>query len=303
LAVGTSERDPVDCGSARSRRARRRAVPPRSAVSPRCSTVAESASPAHRSAPESTAQPAGPAEREAVALARHYWDLRFQLEPRIWQPDEAIRDGLRYRGAPVLLLETSDCIGGGATGDSAAVLKALVREALPDTSLAYVEDPEAAAACHRAGEGARLRLAIGHTLDPQWGAPMHAEVAVEKLTDGRFVYSGGIWAGQTGDMGQTARVRIGTVQVLLASRGTYDWADEQYRSVGMDTGSARFIVVKNPMNYRVGYAGRHSAVYVLDTPGPTPASLRHVKFQSLARPFFPQDENIPGMEPTVLRGP
>ena len=145
-------------------------------------------------------------------------------------------------------------------------------------------------------------LAIGHALDPQWGAPLHAMAVVEKLTDGRFVYSGGIWAGQTGDMGPAACVRIGTVQVLLASRGTYDWADEQYRSLGMDTASARFIVVKNPMNYRVGYAGHHSAIYVLDTPGPTPASLRHVKFQRLARPFFPQDEEIPGMEPTVLRG-
>ncbi len=242
------------------------------------------------------------AEREAVALARQYWDLRFQLEPRIWEPGEAIQDGLRHQGAPVLLLETSDCIGGGATGDSAAVLKALVQAALPDSALAYVIDPEAAAACHRAGAGARVDLAIGHALDPQWGAPLHAMAVVEKLTDGRFVYSGGIWAGQTGDMGPAACVRIGTVQVLLASRGTYDWADEQYRSLGMDTASARFIVVKNPMNYRVGYAGHHSAIYVLDTPGPTPASLRHVKFQRLARPFFPQDEEIPGMEPTVLRG-
>lgn len=242
------------------------------------------------------------AEREAVALARYYWDLRFELEPRIWQPAEAISDGMRFSGAPVLLLETSDCIGGGATGDSAAVLKALVAANPAGGALAYVVDAESAAACHRAGEGARPHLSIGHKLDPQWGAPFETEALVEKLTDGRFVYSGGIWGGQMGDMGPSARVRIGNVRVLIASRGTYDWADEQYRSMDMDTRGVQFIVVKNPMNYRVGYAGRHSAVYVLDTPGPTCASMRHVRFQRLARPFFPQDEHIPGLEPTVLRG-
>jgi microcystin degradation protein MlrC len=241
------------------------------------------------------------AEREAIALARAYWDLRFELEPRIWAPVDAIADGLRHTAAPVLLLETSDCIGGGATGDSAAALKALVAANPPGNSLAYVIDAEAAASCHRAGEWHRVRLSIGHKLDPQWGTPLEAEALVEKLSTGDFTYSGGIWGGQTGRMGPSACVRIGNVQVLLCSLGTYDWADEQYRSLDMDTRAARFIVVKNPMNYRVGYAGRHSAVYVLDTPGPTPASLRHVPFQRLQRPFFPQDD-VSGLEPTVLRG-
>lgn len=246
------------------------------------------------------------AEREAAALAREYWDLRFQLEPKIWLPADAIADALQHHaggGAPVLLLETSDCIGGGATGDSAAALKALVAADAAGGSLACVVDPEAAAACHRAGEGSRVRLRIGHALDPQWGTPLETDALVETLTDGRFVYSGGIWGGQPGHMGPSACVRIGLgVRVLLASQGTYDWADEQYGSLGMNTGAARFIVVKNPMNYRVGYAGRHRAAYVLDTPGPTPASLRHVRFQRLARPFFPQDEEIPDLAPTVLRG-
>ncbi|MBL8214470.1 MAG: M81 family metallopeptidase [Bryobacterales bacterium] len=239
------------------------------------------------------------AEREAGKLALYYWELRHRLEARIWKPADAIAAG---DAGPVLLLETSDCIGGGATGDSAAVLKALVAASPSGNSLAYVVDAEAAAACHRAGEGSRVRVSIGHKLDPQWGTPLQAEALVEKLTDGRFTYSGGIWGGQTGAMGPSARVRIGNVQVLLASLGTYDWADEQYRSLDMDTGKARFIVVKNPMNYRIGYAGRFTAAYVLDTPGPTPASLRHVAFQNLQRPFFPQDEDIPNLRPTILRG-
>ena len=43
-------------------------------------------------------------------------------------------------------------------------------------------------------------------------------------------------------MGPAAVLEIGTVQVLVASHPTYDWADEQYRSLGMDPDNAKFIV-------------------------------------------------------------
>ncbi len=240
------------------------------------------------------------AERLATGIAEKYWSRRFDLEPKIWKPAEAIADGLRLKGT-VLLLETSDCAGGGATGDSAAVIAALAHANLDVDSIAMVVDSDSASRCHRAGVGATVALELGHKMDPRWGSPVPLTVRVENLTDGRFVYSGGIWGGQTATMGATALIRIGNLRVLVASHATYDWSDEQYRSVGLDPGAAKFVVVKNPMNYRVGYAGRYRAAYVLDTPGPTPASLRHVKFQRLERPYFPADEEIPGLYPTVTR--
>ena len=36
---------------------------------------------------------------------------------------------------------------------------------------------------------------------------------------------------------------------------------------------------------------------VLDTPGSTPATLRHVRFKKLKCPYFPADTVVPGMEP------
>jgi len=193
-------------------------------------------------------------------------------------------------------------VGGGATGDSSAAIRALLAAGVTGRALACVVDPEAASLCHAAGQGAHIALALGHKLDPRWGNPLHAEGRVATLTDGKFTYSGGIWAGLTGDLGPSACVRIGSIEAPVASRATYDWADEQYRSLGMDAGGAKFIVVKNPMNYRVGYAGMYQPLYVLDTPGPTPVSLRHVQYQRLQRPFFPADSDIPNFQPRVLRG-
>ena len=239
------------------------------------------------------------AESLALELAEMYWNNRFDLEPPTFTPDDAVQRGLALDGGPVLLVETSDCCGGGAAGDAVAALKALLRDAPDRPSLVPVVDPEAATACHEAGAGSTITLEVGHKVDPKWGAPVRVTGVVTRLGDGRFVYQGGFWDGQPGAMGPTAVLRIGAIDLLIASHGTYEWADEQYRSHDLDPSSAKFIVVKNPMNYRMSY-GAAKATFILDTPGPTPPTLKHVRYRNLARPYYPSDEEIPDLTPTVL---
>ena len=102
-------------------------------------------------------------------------------------------------------------------------------------------------------------------------------------------------------MGPSAVLAVGPIQVLIASEGTYDWKDEQFRSVGLIPPAAKFVVVKNPMNYRLAYGDIAKAVFILDTPGPTPATVRNVNYAHVKRPYFPVDEHIPGLVPVILK--
>jgi microcystin degradation protein MlrC len=70
--------------------------------------------------------------------------------------------------------------------------------------------------------------------------------------------------------------------------------------VGLDVRRAKFIVVKNPMNYRMAYAGIARAAFILDTPGPTPPTMRHYGYRNLQRPYYPADPDIPDLTPTVF---
>jgi microcystin degradation protein MlrC len=237
----------------------------------------------------------------AADIGQRYWDRRHDLEPELHTPAEAIARGLEVDGGPVILVETADCCGGGAAGDSIATLKALVQSRTEVLSYVPVVDPEAAAICHAAGEGAEVTLALGHKLDPRWGQTQTFTGKVEQLSEGRFTYTGGQWEGLESEMGPTAVLSIGAIQVLIISRTTYDWADEQFRAVGLDPALPKFIVAKNPMNYRLAYGAIARAVFVLDTPGPTPATLKHVQFNKLQRPYFPADLEVPGLQPTILR--
>ena len=240
------------------------------------------------------------AARLATEIASMYWERRFELEPDVVTPEEAIRKSVNIEGGPILLVETADCCGGGAAGDSVASLKALLDTKLSGTSLVPVVDPAAATACQSAGVGATVSLTLGHQRDPRFGTPIEVTATVVRVTDGDFVYRGGIWDGQTGQMGPTAVVRVGSVEIMIASHGTYDWCGEQFESVGMHAGAARFVVVKNPMNYSMAYGEIAKAIFILDTPGPTPASIRSTTFHNLKRPYFPLDKSIEGLVPTVL---
>ena len=102
-------------------------------------------------------------------------------------------------------------------------------------------------------------------------------------------------------MGPTAVLALGNVQVLVASHPTYEWDDEQFTALGMNSAQARIIVAKNPMNYRLAYGAIAKAMIVLDTPGPTPATLKHVTFKKLSRPYFPADVEVPELQPTMLK--
>ncbi len=237
----------------------------------------------------------------ATQWAEAYWERRHELEPTLYTPAEAIRRGREIAGGPVILVEAADCCGGGAAGDSTAVLSALLSAARDEVGLAPVVDAEAARRCHAAGEGATVSLSLGFHHDPVWGTPIEIAGEVVRLTDGRFLYSGGIWGGSYGEMGPSAVLRVGRVFILIASSPTYDWKDEQFRSVGLDPAAAKFVVAKNPMNYRMAYEDCAKAMFILDTPGPTPPTLRNVQFRHVARPYFPADADIPGLRPTLIR--
>ncbi len=240
------------------------------------------------------------AETLANDIARRYWDRRHDLEPETFAPAEAITKGMQIDGGPVILVETADCCGGGAASDSIATLAALVDSGIDAVSVVPVVDPEAAKACHEAGEGAELSIAIGHKLDPRWGSTRTFTGRVERLSDGDFVYSGGQWEGHHEHMGPTVVFSIGPIRLIIMSRATYDWADEQICTVGLDPLEAKFIVAKNPMNYRLAYGAIATGMIVLDTPGPTPATLKHVEFKKLSRPYFPADADVPELQPTIL---
>ncbi|MFO0292139.1 MAG: M81 family metallopeptidase [Rhodospirillales bacterium] len=234
---------------------------------------------------------AAAAEAIAARVAAAMWDRRHRFLVDTLAPAAAIARGLATEGL-VVLADAADCVGGGASGDSAAALRALLAHAPGIPAAIHLADGVAAAAALAAGPGARIEIGIGNRRDPAYGAPLQVEAEVLRPAPESFVYAGGLMRGVRAEAGPSAVLRVGAVDVLVTSNACYEYGDEAFATAGIDARARKFVVVKNPMNYQQTYAGA-AAMFILDTPGPTTPNLAGLDFRAVERPLFPLDPDAP----------
>jgi microcystin degradation protein MlrC len=242
---------------------------------------------------------AAAADRVAEEMVRLHWQKRREFLVPTEKPADAIRKGRALSGFPVILADAADCVGGGASGDSSVVLRALL-ELAPDQSAAiHIVDPDTVTRAREAGVGGRFRARLGNRVAKGGGAPVEAEVMVERVEPkAGFRYSGGLMGGVEASIGDAAVLSIGPIKILCASLSSYEYADEPFQALGIDARRVKFLVVKNPMNYQQAYAGA-PGMFVLDTPGPTTCNLAAVAWRRMDRPCFPMED---GFEPVFVAG-
>eukprot|EP01052_Picozoa_sp_SAG31_P058215 SAG31_NODE_17661_length_662_cov_1.271758_2_plen_121_part_01 len=109
--------------------------------------------------------------------------------------------------------------------------------------------------------------------------------------DAVFTFTGGAFGGTEATMGPAAVLAVGprsNIRVLIVSVPTYDWKDEQFVRMGMDSSKAKFIQAKNPMNWRGAFADVTDVsknFFVLSCPGPTAPVLGELPFKRLPTPL------------------
>jgi microcystin degradation protein MlrC len=78
--------------------------------------------------------------------------------------------------------------------------------------------------------------------------------------------------------------------LCLRSLPAFEWDPAMYTSVGLDLRRAALVFVKSPSHYRATFGPLAQRIFSADTPGPTCANMRMVKFTRVTRPLYPLDE-------------
>jgi len=201
------------------------------------------------------------------------------------------------QGGPVLLVEPSDNIGGGAPGDGTGVLKSLLAHGAQN-AVVVINDPQAVQQLQDVAIGQKRRLSIGARGSSLNSGPVEGEFEVLSRSDGRFELEdrNSHLASMCGihiDMGPSAVVRIGGVRVLLTSRKTPPFDLGQLRSQGIVPEEAAIIGVKAAVAHRRAYDPITKASYTIDTPGPCSSNLKSFPYKKIRRPIYPLDDVIP----------
>jgi microcystin degradation protein MlrC len=196
-------------------------------------------------------------------------------------------------GGPLVIADGTDNPGGGGYGDATNLLRALISGDAKATAVGHIYDPATAQAATRAGAGKRLHVSLGGHIDPAFGAPIETEARVQSLSDGSFINDGPMAKGVRTEMGPTAVLRIGGVEVIVISNRLQNTDLQTFLSQGIDPRQRRVVVVKSVHHFRAAYAPIAREVMIVDSGALcTPDPKRHA-YTRLRRPIWPLDE-FPG---------
>lgn len=195
---------------------------------------------------------------------------------------------------PILLVEPSDNIGGGAPGDGTGILRSLRKHAVAK-SLLIINDPLAVKALDGAAPGDVRRLAIGGRGSKLDEGPVELDATFVSRSDGNFTLEDkqSHLASMNGvhiEMGPCAVVRSGGITLLLTSRKTAPFDLGQLRSQGIEPRDFAVIGVKAAVAHKRAYDPITGLSFYVDTPGPCTGNLASLPWKKLERPVYPIDE-------------
>lgn len=240
------------------------------------------------------------AQAVADALYSDICEPAARWRVAIWTPDDAVAQAIELAGSagrPVVIADTQDNPGAGADSNTTGMLHALLRagagQRFPQqVALGLLYDPEAAAAAHAAGQGARLRLALGRSV-PTWSAqwsdpPVEAECTVRALHDGGVVLQGPMMTGVRVRLGPCACLDVDGVLVVVAS-GKKQMLDRAlYRCVGIEPEQMKILVNKSSVHFRADFAPIAQQILVARAPGPMSADPSDLPWTRLAASTSPR---------------
>ncbi len=212
------------------------------------------------------------AQAAAVHLAGKVWEARHQFAYgcETAELEEGVRRALAAKESTVFLTDSGDNVTASTPGDLPIVLRHLVERKAKSAVVAGINDTPAVNRCFEAGEGKRLPLSIGATVEKRFGPPLEAEAQIVHLVKNP----------------RLAVIRIGDIEAILAD-GPMAFTDaSQFTPCGIDPLSRKIVVVKE--GYLFPGLTRIAPRYImLLTPGAGDMRIEHLTYTRRRKPLFP----------------
>jgi microcystin degradation protein MlrC len=218
------------------------------------------------------------AERLADELAELAWAKRRIPPPEFHPPEAAIELVRGSRLARALgtccLVDVSDIVGAGSTGENTHLVRALLEGAQGLRTYAPLRDPVAVAALWGQAAGAPVDLDVGGRLDPATNPSLRIRGTLARTVDSPH------W-------GKTAVVDCDHLQLVLTERPPLPLKPSFYGDLGLSVWRADAVVVKNFFHYRWYYLAQCRRSVPVRTKGLTDLDLALTV--KTTDPVFPRD--------------
>jgi len=208
------------------------------------------------------------AEKAANRLLQAALEREPQFTAELPNARQAVEMAIEYSRTekrPVILADGQDNPGGGASSDTVWILEELIHQHAPDSAVALLYDPEAAAMAHAAGEGKEIELPLGGKLTPGH-KPLFGKYTVVRLHEGDFICTGSMVGGMPVNLGKMAQLMIDNIRIVVASHRTQILDQTYMRIVGVEPSEMKILVLKSTNHYRADFEPISSHIIDVEAP-------------------------------------
>jgi len=185
---------------------------------------------------------------------------------------------------PVIIADVQDNPGAGGTSDTAGLLRALVEGGAKGAVVGMLCDPEIASQAHACGVGSTIEGALGGKSGPT-PDPFSCRLQVERLSDGRFSFTGEMYAGSVAETGPTALLRVlddtSDVRVVVSSHRCQCLDQAIFTHIDINPAAQQIVVVKSTVHFRADFEPTSAVVLNAQAPGLFPCRLGEVPYRAL----------------------
>ena len=237
------------------------------------------------------------AEEVCEEILEAAWEERAEFIFGDEPLEESVARAAELDAGPIVLLDHADNTASGGTQDTTAVLAEVVSQGLEDVAMFAIYDPTVVDEMFAAGEGAQITVSLGGKSDMpsigRVGEPLEVTGTVASLTDGSFEITVAMGRGTLANMGRSALLDTGKVQIVIISRHTEPNDLGHFRSFGVEPTEKRYLILKSRIHYRAGFAPIAKHTIPCSGVGVTSSDNSLFLFENVRRPIYPLDPHCP----------
>ncbi len=229
------------------------------------------------------------AEREALRIANLFWEHHEKMQVPLVSLEEMARIAKAQGQGTLALVDAADATSSGASGDSNAILRALMEAGYKGRTLLPIVDEPAVKMAIAAGIGATITTTLGGTLDPKRFTPLPITATVRLISDGRFRSES---FGEEWLAGPTVVLESANFTIAVSSRAVNLYDRSFFYAQGQNPQNFDAVAVKSPHCQHHMYADWCARMVNVDAPGSSSANLPYLGHTRCRRPMFPLDAQV-----------
>jgi microcystin degradation protein MlrC len=194
---------------------------------------------------------------------------------------------------PIIVADYADNPGGGAYGDSTALLAALLAAGVDEACFGGMTDPQTVQQLFTYQPGDTVEIQLGGKTDSRFGGqPLALKATLKLLSDGDYVGSGAMIGGLKRSWGPTAVIQVEGIEILVVTHRAQILDLQQFKAFGIDPQKKRVVALKSMQHFRAAYEPIADEVIVCDSGALCTLDYTRLPFVKLPRPLFPFDQNV-----------